>query len=468
MRCFVKRFVVGLGVFVCAAGLASSAWATNGYQLIGTGQIQKSMAGAVTAAPMDTMTAISNPAGMARVGARADFSLEAFMPNRSVDFTALGGTKEEGGAELYGIPSVGWVAPAFDRDDVYFGGGMFATSGLGVDYGESLLMPGSALDAMASAAPGTHSNVTFDGYSAIQFWKMAPTLAWNVDDRLSIGASLNLDYQSVTIRQKFGNMPFGPAGGPFVQRDVNFDLGRPTAQLGYGAAIGTLYDVNDKITLGASYTSKQYFNDALYRVGSGDVSVFNGANGTPGKYKMDLDYPQQAAIGMAVKPNSRWLIDLDIKWIDWSSTHDQVNLTGPGLVFDTNGDNVPDSATTQLGFGWDDQYVYAIGIQFAATEMLTLRAGYNYGKAPLDQADVMNNLVFPAAVEKHITVGFDQRLGHHWGVGGTFMWAAGNTLTGAGDVPPGFQQPNTPFTADSNFSLSLEETSVGLLLYYLM
>ena len=53
------------------------AFATNGYQLIGVGSYQKSLGGAVTANPGSAMTAITNPAGMIRIGKRADFSMEA-------------------------------------------------------------------------------------------------------------------------------------------------------------------------------------------------------------------------------------------------------------------------------------------------------------------------------------------------------------------------------------------------------
>ena len=58
--------------FLCAAAAAGlvaiacdQAVATNGYQLIGIGQYQMGMAGAVVAAPGDPMTAITNPAGFA-------------------------------------------------------------------------------------------------------------------------------------------------------------------------------------------------------------------------------------------------------------------------------------------------------------------------------------------------------------------------------------------------------------------
>ncbi len=425
----MKRVSVFGGALVLMLGLAAPALATNGYQLIGVGQGQKGMGGAVTAAPMDTMTAITNPAGMARVGGRADFSMEAFMPKRSVNFASFGGGADSGGSELYGIPSVGWVAKAFDRDNFYFGGGMFATSGMGVDYNQTTLDGGGN---------------QFNGYSQIQFWKMAPTVAWNQSDRLSFGVGLNLDYQSLTFDQKIhdggGNMLF------------QMDLGRPTSQMGYGASFGTLYDVSPAVTLGFSYITKQTFGDATYRLADGDIDDFilGGGPWAGGKYKMGVDYPQQAALGISVTPNEGLLVAFDVKWIDWSSTHGTLNLSGPG-------------GTLPLTFGWDDQIVYALGVQWAATENLKLRTGFNYSKSPIDSEDVMSNMIFPAVTEKHFTIGVDYRLGEHWGVGGAFMKAFNNSVTGVGDTG----MFAGAFGPDSGFVIDLEETSVGVSLSYL-
>jgi len=58
---------ISLGLFTCLTA-SSTAYATNGYQLIGIGAYQKSLGGGVTAKPGSAMSAISNPAGMARVG----------------------------------------------------------------------------------------------------------------------------------------------------------------------------------------------------------------------------------------------------------------------------------------------------------------------------------------------------------------------------------------------------------------
>ncbi|MDH5527884.1 MAG: outer membrane protein transport protein, partial [Nitrospirota bacterium] len=246
----MKRIVMCVATAAFLAAGSVPALATNGYQLIGVGQMQMSMGGAVTAAPMDSMTSITNPAGVARIGERADFSMEAFMPSRFVDFSSFGGEKNSGGTELYGIPSVGWVANAFERDNFYFGGGMYATSGMGVDYDQT------TLDGFGSQ---------FEGFSAVQFWKMAPTVAWNQSDRLSFGVSLNVDYQSLTFDQSIND----GAGTVMYQ----LDLGRPSQQLGFGATAGVLFDVNEQVTLGFNYISKQSFSDAQYRLGFGDVDT---------------------------------------------------------------------------------------------------------------------------------------------------------------------------------------------------
>lgn len=461
-----KLFIVSMVLALVLALGAGTAMATNGYQMIGIGQIQTSMGGAVTAAPMDAMTAITNPAGMSRVGKRADFAMEMFFPDRKVDFGANYGESTFGGAHMYGVPAVGWTAPANEAGNIYFGGGMYGTSGLGVDYEQIVVMPGSMIDTMTSSPSGTYSDVTFNGFSAIQFWKMAPTVAVNVNEKLSVGVALNLDYQSVAISETINNIPLSAAGstmfGGAQSMDVVLDLGRPTSQMGFGATMGVLYDVTDIITLGAMYSSKQYFQESEYRVGAGDVQNFMGATGQAGTYKMDLDFPQQFAVGVALKPTDRLIIDVDAKWINWSDTHDKVKFSGPANSFMNSDMTMTDSV--DMEFGWEDQWVYAIGARYKATEKLTLSAGFNYGESPIDEADVFNNLVFPAVVEKHLTLGFDYAF-QNWGFGMAYMKAFEKKLTGQGDVSQTMQDM-TMFGADSGIDISLEEESLGFQVSY--
>lgn len=396
---------IALTTTIC---LPATVFATNGYQLIGVGAYQKSLGGAVTANPGSAMTAVANPAGVARIGRRADFSMEAFMPDRDVDFSALGGERENSAVDLYGVPAIGWVAPTSDGSDLYFGGGMYGTSGLGVDFAQTEMMPG----------------VFWDAYSNIAFWQMAPALAWNVNDRLSVGAAVTIDYQSVAFQQRALTDLDGDGSADDVFQ--NFDLGRAASSFGYGLSFGAIYDINKMVSVGAYYKSKQNFSDLEYNLAPGDITGVNPATGAPaplpgGRYKLDLDFPQQFSTGIAVRPTNELTISADVKWIDWSDTMDKLSVTGPV--------DVP------MDPGWDDQIVYALGVAWKASDKVNLRAGFNYGESPIDDDQVGRNLILPAVVEEHYTIGGDYRFNEYWELGAHYMYVPENSQTSTSTNP---------------------------------
>ncbi len=384
--------------------LPSQVFATNGYQLIGVGAYQKGLAGAVTANPGSAMTAVSNPAGAARVGARADFSMEAFMPDRSVDFAAMMGDKADSSVSMYGVPALGWTAPTSDGSNLYFGGGMYGTSGMGVDY------------AVTDMGPGDWS-----GYSNISFWQMAPVLAWNLNTATSFGVALNIDYQSVALQQ---SSPMG-----------TMDLSRAASGFGLGMGLGLMHDLNSSWTIGFAYKSKQNFDPLEYNLAAGDISFPATGDFPAGTYRLDMDFPQQASVGVAFHPGDKLTISADVKWIDWSDTLEKMVIDGPA------------SWDVELASDWDDQVVYALGLEYALNERFSLRAGYNYASSPIEDEDVANNLILPAIVETHYTLGAGYQINNHWDVDVHYMYVPENTLTAP--------------AADGAMEISLSETSFG-------
>jgi long-chain fatty acid transport protein len=379
---------------------------------------------------------------MALIGSRADFNMEMFNPNRRVDLSSFNGGANEGGSRMYGVPAIGWTAPAFNRTDVYFGGGMYGTSGLGVDY-----------DVFNAGAFGQA-----DIFTAIQFWKMAPTVAARVTDRLTLGIALNGDYQSVEIKEAFRGIVL-PGAPPLV----SLDLSRSPGTFGIGTTLGAMYKAHDRVDIGFSYSSQQYFQDTEYRLPAGAVTNFPQSNGTAtnaaaGRYDLDLNYPQQWALGVAARPMDRWLVSFDVKWINWAATHDAVKLKGSFML---NGTQPID--TIALPFGWDNQWVFAVGTQYQVTDAFAVRAGFNHAKAPIDEADVFNNLAFPAVVEDHLTLGATYRLGDHWEMSGAYKKALKNELTGKSDIPTPFQ---TLAGTDSGAKISMDQHSVGVQISY--
>ena len=117
----------------------------------------------------------------------------------------------------------------------------------------------------------------------------APTLAWDVNDRLSLGAAVNIDYQQVSFSQRNRDDVTGAL--------FNFDLGRSANAFGFGPSLGLLCGVSDSVTVGAAYKSKQHFSDLEYRFEHWDLgfhymyppeNIVTASSGFPGK-KMSLE-----------------------------------------------------------------------------------------------------------------------------------------------------------------------------------
>lgn len=433
-----KIALVLLGAFTL---LASPAFATNGHQMMGVGAYQNSMGGAVTAAPYDSTTTVSNPAGLALINKRADLNFDAFMPVRTADFTGAMGASDQGGSPLYLVPAVG-VVGSVDGTDLAIGGGMFLVSGMGVDY--------STINSAPFSAPyGDYTPWKANLYSQYQLWKLAPGIAKKINDSLSLGVALNVDYQQMAFKMKY----FDPNSSSYM----GADLSRAVGAMGFGVTAGAIYKVNDTIQFGATYTSEQSFSDMDYRLSAGDVAFPNGqgqaivsGNDT---YKMKMNFPQQVAVGVAITPIESLKITADYKWINFKSTHDKINLSGNyALVSQTTGAVVGSTNALPLTFGWDDVSVIAVGVEYKVTPATTLRAGYNHGNSPIKEEDVFSNMVFPAIVEDHIGLGADFRLGDNWELDLAYMKALKKEITGKNDM----------MGQTSGAKIALEESSLTL------
>ncbi|MGC8625176.1 MAG: OmpP1/FadL family transporter [Phycisphaerae bacterium] len=386
--------------FLCAAAAAglvamacNQAIATNGYQLIGIGQYQMGMAGAVVADPGDPMTAITNPAGLAWIQPQAAFSMEGFFPNRDANFGA--GTIGSH-SNLYGVPALGWLAPAFGPH-LYFGGGFYGTSGMGVNYQQSNYFGGS-----------------LESYSNISFANVAPALAWKPAKNWSVGFALNLAYETASFQQTVttGNTISG------------LNLGNSTSAFGIGCTIGGMYKLNKYVTLGLSYRSPIIFTPLTYQASYESLAAQGGPTGGPGQYSTHLDYPEQVALGVAFHPTSRWTISVEGQWINWHETMNNLNIYGPW-----NG-----TSHVSLPLHWHDEGVANFGTQYRINKFLTVRGGYCYGSNPIGSQDLASNLILPAIMASHITIGATEQLGMGWTVTEAYMHAFQQSMSGTMDL----------------------------------
>ncbi|MGA7157460.1 MAG: outer membrane protein transport protein [Acidobacteriaceae bacterium] len=396
---------------------SAAAWATNGYQLIGVGQCSMGMAGAVVAAPCDPMTAISNPAGMAWLPSQTAFSGEIFNPERSTNF-GFGNTGSH--TNVYAIPALGWSAPAF-RPDLYFGGGIYGTSGLGVNY----LQPNTPMG-------------TIQAFSSIDFMQMAPAVAFKMTDKISVGLALDVAAEQVSFDETFGGQ--------------GFNLTSPSWAFGVGATIGGMYKYNDRVTFGASYKSVMKFTHLFWQENEEFVPTGVGATGPvgiaggEGSYCARLNYPQQFAFGAAFRPVSKWLVSVEGQWINWHSTMNQFKVFGPWV-----GTN-----SVALPLNWQNEWVANLGTQYDVSKSWQVRAGFTYGTDPIHSTDLQANLIMPAIVTTAVTAGATQKLPMRWSLTEAVMH------TFKSDVSDGtlFGMPIQPLHA------SMSENSVGFQIGY--
>jgi long-chain fatty acid transport protein len=81
--------------------------------------------------------------------------------------------------------------------------------------------------------------------------------------------------------------------------------------------------------------------------------------------------------------------------------------------------------------GWSDQWVFKVGAQVSPTPSLKLRAGYDYGKMPLDASRAFENLAFPAIAEHHVTAGVGYDVTGKLAVNVTGIYSPAAKLQGA-------------------------------------
>lgn len=357
----MQKLYCRLSVAMALGIISAPSFATNGDQMLGVTAMQWGMAGAHTAAPQDAATVLTNPAGLADLSMqefRADFGFGILNPPRKVN-------NQDSDSDYYLMPA-GALAYR-PNEKLTLGMGMAGLSGMGVDFPDAL------------PAPGPQSIVTTK-----QFYKIAPGFGYQVNDKLAVGAALNIDYQSLALATPAFQLP---------QNQV----------YGFGATFGLTYKPNPRFTIGASYTTKQEMDEFKW-------------NTMAGTYGMTMDAPPIFSVGLAFKPMPGLLIEADIKHIAFSDVLDKVAFKTP-------------AGTSQMNFGWSDQTVFAIGVQKQVNPKTTVRAGFNYGESPIGPEDVDSNIGSLAVTEAHLTLGLTRQLGERLFTSLSYAHAFHNEVT---------------------------------------
>lgn len=380
-------------IALAAIGFTGSAFATNGYFSHGYGMKAKGMGGAATATAEDAFGGAVNPAKAVFVGDRIDLGADLFSPIRESTRTgSLGAagsttgpfdTSVESDTNYFVIPEFGYNKMV--RPDLALGVSVFGNGGMNSDYSGGQYPAGSCA---TFGNTGAGNLLCGSGRLGVDLMQLivAPTVAYKIatDHAIGISPLLGVQFFEANGIQPFAGFSTSPANVSNNGHDM---------ATGFGVRVGYMGKLSPSVTVGAAYASKMKFSE---------FDDYKGLFAEGG----DFDIPENYNVGVAIQVNPQVMIALDYQRINYGDVksigNPSSNLGGcmfGDLTMCLGGNN-------GAGFGWRDINVWKLGVEYAYSKNLVLRAGLNHGDNPIRSSDVTFNILAPGVIENHLTLGF--------------------------------------------------------------
>ncbi len=392
----MRNFHFNIGSFAAATllsiGSVGSAHA-SGFALIEVNASGQGNAYAGAAANTNNASTIFfNPAGMMNLDGQqlvlAAHFIEPsakFTDDGSVRTTNLGpfqgdlsdgdsGRLTDDGGEGAFIPNLYWVKPL--DENTSFGLGLNTPFGLKTEYEDDWV--------------GRYHAILSD----LKTININPSLGYRVNNRLSLGAGVNLMLAEVDLTSAvdMGAVCLALAGaGTCVPAFPNGIVDEETDGLGeldgdnfgdfsLGFNVGLHYMISNQTSIGVAYRSEitiEVDGDADFTLPANGVGAIIST--TPlfvdTGLTAEVTLPASFSVSVAHKVNKiTWLADAT--WTGWSSFDE--------LRIEYDNPDQPDSVTTE---DWDDTMRYSVGFDYQATDKLILRAGLALDESPVPSAE---------------------------------------------------------------------------------
>ena len=416
---------------VFTATLIASEAIAGGYALSGIGARAQSMAGAYRAVADDWSAVYYNPAGLARIEKSQlnfDLGFASHRPSYDPDVSLNGYT--------FGYPT----GERYPDDQVTyfpnFGAVLVAPFGF----------PGTVAFAMYEPFD---ENLEWDLYRFAEGYnpnnELLPDIEYRnnidvldfqasfatsfADDKFHVGLGLSLyrgDLHTSQISLVPSTLDYKLSARPYDMFVKWTDA--DVWGFGFGFDVGMLYDITEKVSIGANYRSKSKIKmdgDVVARFYTPDNpeiqpkydqneypeidTIFSGVP-LDGTHQADIDMtiPSQFGVGISFKPSEKVTLAADFAYTMWSEFEDlEVDFTytrGPqginswptvqGIIF----------SEYAYPYDWDDAIRLSLGIEGQANENIKVRGGYSYDQSPVpDEAGTP--LITDTGDSHHIAAG---------------------------------------------------------------
>ncbi|MFN7085771.1 MAG: OmpP1/FadL family transporter [Burkholderiales bacterium] len=370
-----------LSVCSALAGISGGALA-SGFQLIeqNASGLGNAYAGQAAAAA-DASTIYFNPAGMTRLPGR-NFVVAGHLIKPSTTFNNTATT-----------PAVSTIT----------GAGPFALNGNGGDGGDLAVIPGAYLSWQLNPRlfAGVGMSVPFGlktDYDAnwmgrfhaikseIKTINVNPSIAYKVNDTVSIGAGLNWQRVEAELTKAVNYSFVASAGGiPGVANNTEGSNKIEGSDSTWGFNLGVIINPAPDTNIGFSYRSAMN-----YKL-TGDVSYFGrtallnsvlggafgpaaaaaaGAQIGDSPVTADLKLPATFSAAFKHQINPKWEVLADATWTQWSTLKSLDIIRNSGVLLEAT------------PFNWRDTWRVGVGVNYRTSDAWTVRAGVAYDQTP--------------------------------------------------------------------------------------
>lgn len=452
---FISQRLLWL-ILVTSLASPFSVSANNGYFLIGYGAKSRGMGGVGIAYGQDGLAAGANPATMIQVEeGRFDIGGEFFFPDRAVSHVGgtIGTFTEQSDGHVFLIPSMGGIS--WISKNIVWGTAVVG-AGLGTSYNQRPNDPCPVSYFFNISCGATNDKV---GISLMQM-QVLPSAAFRVSKHDTIGVSIALAAQ---VFRAYGLSSFKELG--FTNTNEGLTDNGPDWSYGLGWRLGWLGQYMDKkLSFGVNYNA---------RVNMSEFNRYSGLFAQGG----DFDIPENFGVGLAFKLTNRTDVAFDVTRIKYS---DVPSIGNPGPnAFDVTDFNPlcpgPDPEICKLGgelglgFGWRDQTVYKLGVNYKINRRNSVRVGWNHAKAPVPPDQVLFNMLAPGVIEDTLTLGYTFDTNKDWltryfngnkgEINLTYNHGFKNTIEGQTTFYPGGTPP--PGATDAAISLTIDTLGIS-------
>ena len=355
---FMQKSAAAL-VLTGAALAVSTAYAA-GFQLTEQSSLGLGRAYAGAGIVGDDLSAVHyNPAGMTLLeGTRVQAGFTWIALNADID--GVNGQSENGRLKGQAIPT-GYVTHQVN-DNLWLGFAMSVPYGMGTEYDKNWW----------GQHRGTNAKIyTFD---------MNPNIAWKVNDLISVGAGVSVQYAKADL-------------GMGVMQGIHGEIDADSWDWGFN--LGLMISPTDTLRFGLAYRS------AIEHNAEGD---FNLSVNSPMQFGLTLPSSATVKTPDTVMLTGTWEATPDlrlsglIRWANWSNfdtltiKNDTSGLTGLLGSLGSIEVTLPGSVTQMLGAlgqydiqnKWQDTWLFSVGADYRINDAFTVRGGIAYETSPID------------------------------------------------------------------------------------